>query len=274
MKFYSKALVSSSLLSAQQANEDSPSGHSSTSSFSSSYSSYCLWIWWRLWILDQVKVYLNLSNFYIHNISVKLLEHPNEGFNQPVQFVLLFLLRFIHHLVSTLQWTDVLLLLLDFHFLFFDLLGLAEDAVEEGSFVLEPTWVDFGVLVSSLDDGIVLLFILGKEDLVLNKKLFTEHVWIVLRVTLLQLPHYFSIVSRIRVLAKYGSRCYQSTHLHDSEQMIPAWKHSQYFFMQPDFLQAQPLCDLMRSSCLSGWAFLSYALDLMTESNFVNEHIT
>jgi hypothetical protein len=41
-------------------------------------------------------------------------------------------------------------------------------------------------------------------------------------------------------------------HLQVSEQTIPALKHSQYFFMQPDFLQAQPLDILSISSFIDG----------------------
>ena len=38
-------------------------------------------------------------------------------------------------------------------------------------------------------------------------------------------------------------RFMQLTHLHTSEHRMPAWKHSQYFFRHPDFLQLQPrLC--------------------------------
>lgn len=37
------------------------------------------------------------------------------------------------------------------------------------------------------------------------------------------------------------SKFLQSTHLQFSEQTMPAWKHSQYFFKHPLFLQLHPL---------------------------------
>lgn len=42
----------------------------------------------------------------------------------------------------------------------------------------------------------------------------------------------------------------QSMHLQISEQLTPAWKHSQYFFRHWDFLQWQPLrcLDVLRST--------------------------
>ena len=53
---------------------------------------------------------------------------------------------------------------------------------------------------------------------------------------------------------RLGSRFLQSAHLQDSEHMIPAWKHSQYFFRQPDFLQWHPL--LWRDETSWEWAIL------------------
>jgi hypothetical protein len=62
------------------------------------------------------------------------------------------------------------------------------------------------------------------------------------RVALAQLAHDLPVGRGVSVLAAVRSQQYHSTHLQLSEQVMPAWKHSQYFFMQPDFLQAQPLC--------------------------------
>lgn len=42
-------------------------------------------------------------------------------------------------------------------------------------------------------------------------------------------------------LVQLTSKFLQSTHLHMSEHRMLAWKHSQYFFRQPLFLQLQPL---------------------------------
>ena len=50
-------------------------------------------------------------------------------------------------------------------------------------------------------------------------------------------PYITATVSRMERTSKF----LQSTHLHMSEHRMLAWKHSQYFFRHPLFLQLQPL---------------------------------
>ena len=52
-----------------------------------------------------------------------------------------------------------------------------------------------------------------------------------------------TIVIDCSILTNYIIKIYmnQSVHLQMSVHSTPAWKHSQYFFIQPDFLQEQPL---------------------------------
>ena len=49
-----------------------------------------------------------------------------------------------------------------------------------------------------------------------------------------------SMLSRMALRSGPPSTFLQKVHLQFSEQTMPAWKHSQYFLRQPDFLQAQP----------------------------------
>jgi len=57
----------------------------------------------------------------------------------------------------------------------------------------------------------------------------------------------------------------QPSHLQSSEHFIPAWKHSQYFFKQPDFLQLQPF------ACRIAAAFLSAALCASIACFYINK---
>ena len=50
------------------------------------------------------------------------------------------------------------------------------------------------------------------------------------------------------------SKFLQSMHLQLSEQKMEAWKHSQYFFRQPLFLQLQPLLWRAAGPCASAAA--------------------
>lgn len=61
-------------------------------------------------------------------------------------------------------------------------------------------------------------------------------------------PMLWSPWNRAR-LSSLPSKFLQSTHLQLSEQRMFAWKHSQYFFKHPDFLQWHPLLCLPISGC-------------------------
>lgn len=52
------------------------------------------------------------------------------------------------------------------------------------------------------------------------------------------------------------SKFLHSLHLHCSEHMTPAWKHSQYFLRHPLFLQWQPRMCLARGDAVSAAASL------------------
>ena len=53
----------------------------------------------------------------------------------------------------------------------------------------------------------------------------------------------FAVGKRIVILAELVSN-YHYTHLQLSVHKMPAWKHSQYFLVHPDFLHAHPLLGL------------------------------
>jgi hypothetical protein len=69
------------------------------------------------------------------------------------------------------------------------------------------------------------------EEVCLNKG-----VWILGEAV----PTMFWLLSRRILLSREPSKFLHSQHLQFSPQKIFAWKHSQYFFRHPDFLQAHP----------------------------------
>lgn len=113
------------------------------------------------------KVYSSISsNLNVHHIIIELFEHLKECLDQPVQLIFLLPLRLLNHLITTLQRTDMLLSILHFHFVFLCLFWFAEDAVKDSSLAIKPSRVNFGVLVGPLNNGVVLLLVLRKEDLI------------------------------------------------------------------------------------------------------------
>jgi len=54
-------------------------------------------------------------------------------------------------------------------------------------------------------------------------------------------PPLAAFAAMIDARAALPSKFLQSTHLQFSEHVMPAWKHSQYFFRHPLFLQLHPL---------------------------------
>ena len=56
-----------------------------------------------------------------------------------------------------------------------------------------------------------------------------------------------------RQVRRRTSKFLQSMHLQLSEQKMEAWKHSQYFFRQPLFLQLQPLLWRALAPAIATW---------------------
>lgn len=68
------------------------------------------------------------------------------------------------------------------------------------------------------------------------------------------LPYLLSVLRRTLFKSALPEKFLQSAHLQLPPQRMPAWKHSQYFFRQPDFLQLQPLqCATGSSWRWTGW---------------------